>query len=145
MACCDVYVSLHRSEGFGLTLAEAMSLGKPVIATDYSGNTDYMTAYNSFPVRYRLKELDRRFGPYEKGTVWADPDIDHAAGWMRQVHDNPTYAKDIGLRAARDIAGTHGPYEIGRRIKNRLEEIRDLHLGRDDIQKEEAISIGHGA
>jgi len=145
LACCDVYVSLHRSEGFGLTLAEAMSLGKPVIATDYSGNTDYMTAYNSFPVRYRLKELDRRFGPYEKGTVWADPDIDHAAGWMRQVYDNPAYAKDIGLRAARDIAGTHGSCEIGRRIKNRLEEIRDLRFGRDGIQKEEAISIGHGA
>lgn len=145
LAACDAYVSLHRSEGFGLTLAEAMGLGKPVIATDYSGNADYMTAENSFPVQYRLKELERNYGPYKKGNVWADPEVDHAVGLMREAYDNPDHAKEIGLRAARDIARTYGPREIGRRIRKRLVEIGNMRLGRDVTREGETISIGHGA
>ena len=54
IASCDVYVSLHRSEGFGLTMAEAMAAGTPVIATAYSGNLDFMDETNSFLAPYRL-------------------------------------------------------------------------------------------
>ena len=67
MSSCDAYVSLHRSEGIGLTIAEAMGLGKPVIATGWSGNTDFMDVSNAFPVGYRLVEIEENVGPYHGG------------------------------------------------------------------------------
>ncbi len=60
-------------------MAEAMALGKPVVATGYSGTMDFMTPENSYPVRYQLVELERDYGPYRRGTYWAEPDLDHAA------------------------------------------------------------------
>ncbi len=85
VASFDSFVSLHRSEGFGIGMAQAMYLGKPVIATGYSGNMDFMNHHNSYLVRYRLAELEQDYGPYEKGNVWADPDLEHAAELMRLV------------------------------------------------------------
>jgi glycosyltransferase involved in cell wall biosynthesis len=120
---CDAYVSLHRSEGFGLTMAEAMAMGKPVIATGYSGNMDFMTIGNSYPVRYTLTRLDRDHGPYPKGAVWAEPDIDHAAELMRLVVDHPAEARARGRRAAADLASTHGPDVVGEQLKSRLDTI----------------------
>ncbi len=81
MACADCYVSLHRAEGFGLGLAEAMYLGKPAIATNYSGNVDFMTPENSYLVEYRLRKVvaeDHIYNPYgatvyKPGFLWADP------------------------------------------------------------------------
>ena len=89
-AVCDVYVSLHRAEGFGLGMAEAMYFGKPVIATAYSGNMDFMTLANSCPVGYRMARIDLgdlRFNRlteavYRPGEWWADPDLDEAARRM---------------------------------------------------------------
>lgn len=92
----DCYVSLHRSEGFGLTMAEAMSFGKPVIATAYSGNLDFMNANNSYLVQYEPVELEQDYGPYKKGNVWAEPDLEHAARLMRYVYENQPEAKAIG-------------------------------------------------
>jgi glycosyltransferase involved in cell wall biosynthesis len=123
MALSDCYVSLHRSEGFGLPMAEAMYLGKPVIATDYSGNTEFMTRDNSFPVRYRLIELERDFGPYRKGNVWAEPDIDDAAKLMRLVYEDRALARRVGEKAASDIRQNLSPEATGRRILDRLRQI----------------------
>ncbi|MBI3603184.1 MAG: glycosyltransferase family 4 protein [Nitrospirae bacterium] len=123
LACCDAYVSLHRAEGFGFTMAEAMALGKPVIATNYSGNTEFMNSDNSFLVSYRLKELERDFGLYEKGHVWADPDVDDAARWMRHVYDKREAAQEVGRRAADYIRTAHAPSSVGRLIEARLREI----------------------
>ncbi|MGH8247918.1 MAG: glycosyltransferase family 4 protein, partial [Gammaproteobacteria bacterium] len=111
---CDCYVSLHRSEGFGLTPAEAMALGKPVIATGYGGNMDFMTEDNSYLVRYRLIELDRNYTPYQKGWVWADPDLDHAAELMRAVYEDRRRAKAVGKKAAVDISRLLGAEAVGR-------------------------------
>jgi glycosyltransferase involved in cell wall biosynthesis/SAM-dependent methyltransferase len=122
----DCYVSLHRSEGFGLTLAEAMSLGKPVIATGYSGNTDFMTASNSFPVRYELVELDRDHGPYRKGCVWAEPSVEHAAELMRHVFEEPEAARAVGRRARRDVLRAFHPQVVGGMIRERLLRLADL-------------------
>ena len=79
MSCADCYVSLHRSEGFGLTMAEAMLLGKPVIATGYSGNLDFMTPDNSRLVDYRRVRITQELPYYGKGCFWAEPDLNHAA------------------------------------------------------------------
>jgi len=118
---CDTYVSLHRSEGFGLTMAEAMYLGKPVIATAYSGNTDFMNHNNSFPVNYRLTEIKNDTGPYKKGGTWAQPDIDHAARLMRHVYRNPKEAKLAGEEASRHIQTSLSYEAVGKMIRNRLE------------------------
>jgi len=121
---CDAYVSLHRSEGFGMTLAEAMILGKPVIATDYGGNTDFTTAANSYPVAYRLVELAQDCGPYPRGAVWADADVDHAAELMRHVTTHPEEARAKGERAAADIRAWYGPEVMARKIIQRLTLLR---------------------
>lgn len=120
---CDCYVSLHRSEGFGLTIAEAMFYGKPVIATDYSANTEYMNVGNSFPVKYDLVTLAEDFLPYKKGNIWANPDIEHAAYLMRYVFENYEQAKQVGERAAREVRSLLNPQVIGSKIRSRLEYI----------------------
>lgn len=92
LASFDVYVSLHRAEGFGFTCAEAMALGTPVIASAYSGNLDFMTPQTSrlIPCGETLTTVDH--GPYPAGTRWAEPDLDAAAAAMREL-------LDVGVRA----------------------------------------------
>jgi glycosyltransferase involved in cell wall biosynthesis len=119
----DCYVSLHRSEGFGLTIGEAMSHGKPVIATGYSGNMDFMTVANSLAVRHRLIELDRDHGPYKRGMVWADPDLEHAAELMRWAYANRERARAIGERARADIRAQLAPETVGAQVRARLQYI----------------------
>jgi glycosyltransferase involved in cell wall biosynthesis len=123
LAACDCYVSLHRSEGLGLTMAEAMYLGKPVIATAYSGNMDFMNVNNSLLVKYDLVELDSNFGPYEKGNVWAEPDVEDAAQLMRWVYDNRERAAGIGEMAKKDIRELMDPMIASQEIRTRLERI----------------------
>ncbi len=123
LALCDVYVSLHRSEGFGLTLARAMAFGKPVIATGYSGNTDFMTPENSFPVRYQLTDLPRTIGPYPRGAIWAEPDTEDAARLFRTVYEHPEEASMVGARAAAHIRSLLSPRAVGIRMRDRLTKI----------------------
>jgi hypothetical protein len=121
---CDVYVSLHRSEGLGLTIAEAMALGKPVIATGYSGNLQFMTKTNSFLVPWSDALVPENCAPYPAGTRWAEPDLDEAARLMRFVIENPEAAAARGQQAARDVRELHSPEVAGRAVIARLEEIR---------------------
>ena len=123
IASCDCYVSLHRSEGFGLTLAEAMYFGKPVIATGYSGNLDFMTEDNSYLVRHARSRVGDGALPYPPDAIWADPDLDHAAELMRRVVDNPAEARSKGERGAQDIRRTHSPRAAGTVISERLQRI----------------------
>ena len=120
IAACDAYVSLHRSEGFGYTLAEAMALGKPVIGTPWSGPADFMTLSNSYPVGFELVELSADFGPYAAGQVWADPDLESAAAAMRQVRANPLEARRRGERASADVAARYSPVAAGAVVARRL-------------------------
>ena len=92
VAHCDCYASLHRSEGFGLGLAEAMALGKPTLATGYSGNLAFMDEENSYLVPYRLGEVPAGAGPYPEGATWAEPDVEEAARLMRRVVEEPDEA-----------------------------------------------------
>jgi glycosyltransferase involved in cell wall biosynthesis len=102
---CDVFVALHRSEGLGLGPMEAMALGKPVVATGWSGNMTYMDYTDACLVRYRLIPVDGALPVYTRrflGTeaFWAEPDIEHAAAWMSRLAAEPDYRSAMGRRAA---------------------------------------------
>ena len=123
-ALCDCYVSLHRAEGFGLGMAEAMWHGKPVIATGYSGNLDFMTPSNSRLVDYELVPIGPGAEPYPADAEWAEPDVEQAAHWMREFLDDPHRAAELGATAAADIRRTHSPAAAGEIMYRRLEAIR---------------------
>lgn len=119
-ACCDILLSLHRAEGFGLALAEMMYLGKPVIATNWSANTDFMTADNSFPVRYQLAPLQQAVGVYPAGQLWAEADVAHAASCLTRLLDDPALRQQMGARAAADIRRQLSPQAVGALAQQRL-------------------------
>lgn len=123
MAACDCYVSLHRSEGFGLTMAEAMAIGKPVIGTGYSGNLDFMNAANSYLVEYELGRVGPDCEIYPPEGTWAQPSIEHGAELMRRVVERPEEAAAIGARAREDIARELSTRATGEAMRRRLEEL----------------------
>jgi FkbM family methyltransferase len=124
MRIADAYVSLHRSEGLGLTMAEAMLLGKPTIGTRYSGNLDFMDDGNSLLVDFKPKVLERDYPPYSAGLVWADPSVDDAARHMRRLFDDQAYARELGRRGKEDLERRLCYPATGRRMAERLNEIR---------------------
>lgn len=122
-AACDCFVSLHRSEGFGLAVAEAMFLGKPVISTDWSATAEFVDATNGCPVRAPLVTLDRNHGPYTKGSTWADPDPTHAAEHMRRLFADRSLGATLGAAARTTIETRFSPAAIGARYRRRLASI----------------------
>lgn len=121
---CDAYVSLHRAEGLGLGMAEAMALGKPVIATAYSGNLEFMNADNSILIDYRLIPVEPgQFAYWEAGWQWADADIDQAATAMRRLVEDPGYRDRIGRQAAQDMARRFNRAAMADAIRTRLTQI----------------------
>jgi glycosyltransferase involved in cell wall biosynthesis len=130
IASCDAYVSLHRAEGFGYTMAEAMLAGRPVIATGYSGNLEFMDEANSFLVGYEPAAIPERGDPYPAGSTWAEPDLDEAAALMRLVVDNPARARAVGERARHDIRRFHSPEARVPLVAARLAAIRSARADR---------------
>jgi glycosyltransferase involved in cell wall biosynthesis len=120
---CDCYVSPHRSEGFGLTVAEAMALGLPVIATDFGGTADFVTDEVGFPLHYRLIEVDRDHGPYPRGAIWADPSREHLRDLLRGVVSDPGAAAEKGRRARARMTKEYSAAAIGALIRERLDAI----------------------
>ncbi len=123
ISLADCYVSLHRSEGLGLTLSEAMSLGKPVIATNYSGNTDFMADSNSFLIPWSRVLVGEGAGGYDPTATWAEPNEDAAVEAMRFVFKNQQEARIRGARAREDVLGGQSQVTAGAIMKSRLEEI----------------------
>ncbi len=122
----DCLVSLHRSEGYGFGLAEAMCLGKPVIATGYSGNMDYCTTQTAYPVPYRMIPVAEGDYPHWEGQSWADPDMSAAARQMMDLIDAPHLGVDTGRRAQAHMQ-THFSYlACGLRYADRIEDIRSM-------------------
>lgn len=119
----SAYVSLHRSEGFGLFLAEAMALGKPVVATGYSGNMDFMTVDNSYPVKYELVRCPRNCHPYQRDSWWAEPDEHDAVRVLRDVLLFPEQAASVGNKAAADMRLHFSAQAVAARVAEALEEI----------------------
>ncbi|MEA2247953.1 MAG: hypothetical protein QOH46_2482, partial [Solirubrobacteraceae bacterium] len=127
----DCYVSLHRSEGFGLTMAEAALLGIPVIATDYGGPRDFLTPFNSYPVDNRVVPIGPGHDPYPADGEWAEPDLDHAAALMREVVADPDEARTRAQRARADVERRHAPAAAGRAMAERLARVLGAPRGRD--------------
>ena len=122
---CDCYVSLHRSEGWGFGMLEAMNLGRPVIATAYSGNMDFCADETTFLVDYDLvgvREAEYIF--VERGSQWAQPRRAHAAARMREVAADPAAARAKGEAAAVFVKRNFSIEAIARRYAGRLAEIR---------------------
>jgi glycosyltransferase involved in cell wall biosynthesis len=135
-ASADVFVALHRSEGLGLGLMEAMRLGKPVIATAWSGNMSYMDQTNACLVRYSLIDVEPTVSVYRrairgKRAVWADPDLDHASAWIKALADEPDRRLTIGRKAAQDMANYQRQAEDG----CFLDELRRLTENRGDLAR----------
>ncbi|HUF85392.1 MAG TPA: glycosyltransferase [Acidimicrobiia bacterium] len=124
LAMCDAYVSLHRSEGYGLTIAEALALGKPVIATAYSGNLEYMDSDTGYLVDFELGPIGPGHDPYPAEGQWAEPDLDHAASLMRQVFERPDDARQRGRKAADRLHRERSVDAAGRALVDLLEALR---------------------
>jgi glycosyltransferase involved in cell wall biosynthesis len=126
MEAADCYVSLHRSEGFGLTIAEAMLRGKPVVATAYGGPRDYLSPANSFPVDYTLVPIGEGNEPYPADGSWAEPDLEQARAHMRGVREQPEAAAKRAERGRRDVLAAHAPEPAGRAMGQRLAMVSGL-------------------
>lgn len=117
----DAFISLHRSEGFGLNIAECMAAGKVVIATGYGGNTDYCTAENSLVVGHTLRPLATGDYPHAEGQHWAEPDRDDAAAAVRAALEGGQRARDLAAAAQATIASGYSYEAIGRRISTSID------------------------
>lgn len=128
MSVCDAFLSPHRSEGFGLGLAEAMLLGKPVVATGWSGNLEFMSADNSVLVGYREVELVKDHGPYKMGQKWAEPDAEELVEAIVFLSGDVQQRTSLGIRARETIASEYSASAIGQRLLKRLKLVSEQSL-----------------
>ena len=129
--CVDAVVSLHRAEGFGLVLAEAMMLGTPTIATNWSSNTEFMTRDTACLVDCQLVELKNDLGLFKKGNRWADPDIGQAASYMKRLYEDPAYGREMAHRAKSYIEDRLSMERISGIIVERIGEIYEEQENRN--------------
>jgi glycosyltransferase involved in cell wall biosynthesis len=133
---CAAYVSLHRAEGLGLTMSEAMSAGRPVIATGYSGNLDFMNEENSLLVGYQPVEIPASARPYGPPTRWAEPDLAEAARQLRWVFEHPAEAAQLGLRAQESMRASHDLDRSVSFVMGRLTQIeQSLNAERSNLDQ----------
>ncbi len=123
---CDAYISLHRAEGFGFSIAEAMLLGKPTVVTNYSGNTEFTHSGNSCLVNYELVCVPPN-SVLNIASKWAEPDVEHAAWQMRRLFDDFAYATNIGTEGQKFIENHYSLEKVGAQIKNRISQIYALN------------------
>jgi len=133
IAQCDCYISLHRAEGFGLTMAEAMIMGKPTVATAYSGNLEFMTEENSYLVPAGEVQVGPGIPIYPAEGRWGDPSLEDAARIMREITADPEEARRRGAAARTDILRNHSVAARAKVLGERIQTIRaaSLPLRRD--------------
>jgi glycosyltransferase involved in cell wall biosynthesis len=122
-AACDCYLSLHRSEGFGYGPAEAMVLGKPVIATGYSGVIDFCTPRTSLLVDYALERVPEGAYPYmdrDRDYYWAAPDLEDAARQMRRLYEDRALSNQLGQAGRELMLERYSVAALQRRYVDRL-------------------------
>jgi glycosyltransferase involved in cell wall biosynthesis len=127
MQCANCYVSLHRSEGLGLGMAESMYLGKPVIATAYSGNMEFMNERNACLIPYEKIAVLEKDYPHAQNQVWANPSIEEASYGMKKMVSDPAWAQGLGKQAHADMLEHHSFATMGKAIKERLQMIALEH------------------
>lgn len=120
---CDVSVSLHRSEGLGLLCEESMFFGKPVIATNWSGNTDFMTEHSACLVDYTLVPIGEYYGANMSNQCWAEADVEQASEYMTRLYNDGEYYRYIADNAKKHIAEYFSPEVCGEKMENRIREI----------------------
>ena len=123
ITACDCFISLHRAEGFGRGLGEAMALGRLALGTDWSGSTDFLNQQNGLPVRHRMRALEPGDYPHWQDQHWAEPDIDHAASLLTPFLRDPVRGRTRALRGQSDILHSHGNRATGLRMLAHLERI----------------------
>ena len=116
-AACDCFVSLHRAEGFGLNIAESMSKGKIVVATDFSGSTDFTRPENSLLIPYKMARVNKDDYIYSRGQWWAEPDQEAAVEAMRQAASNESEIQSRAMRARADIMDKYSVQAIAKIVK----------------------------
>jgi glycosyltransferase involved in cell wall biosynthesis len=124
LRACDCYVSLHRSEGFGLGMAEALYFERAVIGTGYSGNAEFLTEATGFPVSYTLRPVQDGEYFWSDGQVWAEPDLASAVQAFQAVVRQPEVARQRAGAGARLIRERYSRRAVGTAVKTRLEQIR---------------------
>ena len=124
LAACDCYVSLHRSEGLGLTIAEAMACAKPVIATGYSGSLELMGEQVGLLVPYRLVDVPESWWAYAPGARWAEPDVEAASRMMRRLWEHPDEARAIGIAGRDSVLERFSPARTAAFVADRVTEAR---------------------
>lgn len=134
VAAIDCLVSPHRSEGFGLNIAEAMLAEKPVIVTGFSGNMDFTTDENSYLVDYRLSEVGDDCGPYPSHSLWAEPRVDDLAAHMRAVFVDRAGAATKARVARADILAKHNVETVADAIRRRLDGLQLFSSSRRDVE-----------
>lgn len=123
IGCVDVFVSLHRAEGFGLVMAEAMMLKTACIATDWSSNTEFMNPDTACMVSCTMKQIAEGEGNYPPGAIWADPDIDEAAMYMRKLKESPAFYQGLVERAYSYTSDVLGKEKVVNLIQQRIDQI----------------------
>ncbi len=124
MADVDVLLSLHRSEGFGLPIAESMYLGTPVVATNWSANAEFMDAASACTVGGNFVTITKQLGPYEKGNRWMDANVDEAADYLKRLYQDREYYEKIREGGRKQIRQTLNYRNAGRTIQKEMELIR---------------------
>lgn len=134
IACTDVFVSLHRAEGFGLVMAEAMLLKTACIATNWSSNTEFMNSDTACMVSYTMKQIEEGEGSYPPGATWADPSIEETTMYMQKLKESPDYYRDLVDRAYLHVSDVLGKDRVVHMLESRLSTIYDAILS-EDLQK----------
>jgi glycosyltransferase involved in cell wall biosynthesis len=125
-AAIDCYVSPHRSEGLGLTIIEAMSAGKPVIATPYGGARDFVSAGSAYPIKYRLAEVGPDNLPYPASFVWADPDIGSLRAGLREIFAKEDVRKKLGAAGRRQVQLLFSLESATKAIKQEIARLQEF-------------------
>lgn len=135
---CDGVVSLHRSEGFGLTIAEGMAYGLPVVATHYSGVVDFFDDQVGCPVDYELIKVNAGQYPHANGSRWAVPDVEQAAQWLTRLSSDPGLRLTLGQKARARIAEKLSPKVVGQAMAARLDDIHAFLEQKDRLPKQKS-------